>query len=126
MMSRFTVDIFAALDPADPIHHEVGSGDTILSVLEHFAAIAWENPPDVLLKTVVWVRDERGMIVATGHYRQLGGPDTAIQTFLEFHVPGKPIDLAYPSIDMVYRFGQHPLDPEKFLVNLGCVDWSGR
>lgn len=66
-MAKFTVGVYVPQNLSRD--HDVGSGDTLLAALEDFAAIGWEEEPDVLLRTVVWVRDEEGRIVATGHYR---------------------------------------------------------
>ncbi len=50
----------------------VAAGKSVLASLQSFASHAWDAPPDVLLQTVVWVRDERGRIVAVGSYRYTG------------------------------------------------------
>lgn len=56
------------------ICRESGAGETILDALKDFAEIGWGEEQETLLKTVVWVRDEQGRIVAVGNYWYADGP----------------------------------------------------
>lgn len=69
-MPRFTVDTFRNgwHEGKYSLAREVGAGGTILEALRDFAEIGWQEEPDTLLKTVVWVWDERGRIVGVGYY----------------------------------------------------------